>query len=191
MNYIDRIKQIQSIWKELVLFGSWLGAIAGSFIFPLPDWDSIDQRTYNTRFILFITTIIAGFILLMTYKFKSKKIWLWVSVTTFILLIISYYLYNIKMEANTLPYYGTTKVVGSIPLHDFENKIKLCGLEKYDKNILKCVWGNARDLWTKDSIDSNKNELILYFTLSYSLLAIFIISFINMIIIYSSNNEKT
>jgi len=192
MNYItDKAKNIQSVWKQLALLGSWLGAIAGSFLLPLPDWDSSEQLTSNTRFILFIATVIAGYILLLTYKVKNKNIWLYVSVITFILFIGSFYLYNIKRETHTLPYYGTSKVIGSITLDDFKVKIKSCNFEKNDKDLLKCVQGDATYLWTKESIYSNRNELILYLTLSYSLLSIFMISFINAIILNTSKNEST
>lgn len=192
MNDIARkVKSIQTVWKHLTLIGAWLGTIAGSFLLPLPDWDSNDQLDSNTRFILFIATVIAGFVLLFTYKYKGKSTWLWISVITFILFIGSFYIYNSKRETNTLPYYGTTKVVGSIPLDNFENKIKSCGLQKNDKNLLKCVGGESEKLWTKESIKSNKNELILCLTVSYSLLAIFMISFMNSLILYTSKNEKT
>lgn len=192
MNYIaDKLNNIQAVWKQLALFGSWLVVVAGSFLLPLPDWDSSEQHASNTRFILFITTVISGFTLLLTYEFRNKKFWVFISGITFILFCISYYVYDIKREAYTLPYYGKTKVVGSIALHDFENKIKLCGLEKNDKELLKCVWGNPSQLWTKDSIDSNRSQLKLFLTISYCLIAIFLISFTNLLILTSSKNETT
>lgn len=190
-NIASKVKNIQSVWKQLTLIGAWLGTIAGSFLLPLPDWDSNNQQDSNTRFILFISTVIAGFALLLTYKYKSKNTWLWISGITFVLFIGSFYFYNSKRETNTLPYYGTTKVVGSIPLNDFEKKIKLYGLEKEDKELLKYVGGDSGKLWTKKSIKANRNELILCLTLSYSLLAIFMISFMNVFILYSSKNEPT
>lgn len=191
MSYItNKIKNIQAVWKEMTLFGIWLGTIAGSFLLPLPEWDSVDQQDSKTRLILFITTIVAGFMLMLTYNYKTKKMWLWISAATFFLFLASFYTYDIKRETNTLPYYQSTKVIGSIARKDFKSRITACGLEEGDKDLLKCVWGDAAKLWTRQSIDHNRNELIVFLILSYVLLSVFMIGFINTIILYTSKNEE-
>lgn len=179
----DKINTIQATWKQLTLLGAWLGAIAGSFLLPLPDWGSEEQHTSQTRFILFIATILAGFMLLFTFKDKSKKRWLFIASFTCILFITTFVIYNQKRDANTLPYASTTKVIGSTPFSDFEKKCKALGIKTSDKELLKYVGGDAEQLWTKESINSNRNELILYLAISYCLLSIFMISFINTIIL--------
>nr|WP_315200977.1 hypothetical protein [uncultured Flavobacterium sp.] len=191
MSYIsDKIKNIQDVWKQLTLFGIWFGTIAGSFLLPLPEWDSVDQQDSKTRLILFISTVVAGFMLILTYNYKRKNLWLWISGVTFFFFLTSFYTYDNKRETNTLPYYQSTKVVGNIVRKDFKIKIKACGLEEGDKDLLKCVWGDATKLWTRESIDYNRNELIIFIILSYVLLTVFMISFINTIILYTSKNEE-
>lgn len=191
MTYIaDTIEKIQVIWKQLTLVGIWLGTIAGSFLLPLPEWDSVDQQDSKTRLILFISTVVAGFMLILIYNYKRKNVWLWISGFAFFLFLTSFYCYDFKRETNTLPYYNSTKVIGNVILKDFDLKIKACGLADYDKDLLKCVWGDAAKLWTRESIDSNRNELIVFLTFSYVLLSIFMISFMNTIILYTSKNEE-
>lgn len=191
MNYItDTIRKIQAVWKQLTLVGTWLASIAGTFLLPLPSWDSEEQQISKTRFIIFISTVIAGFSLLMTYKLNNKNAWLFTAVLTFVLFIGTFFLYDVKRETNTLPYNGATKVVGNVTRENFEETLKELGLRKDDKELLKYVGGDASKLWTNDSIDRNRNELILYLTLSYCMLAVFMISFINTIIIFTSRDEN-
>ena len=185
----DKVNKIQAIWKQLALLGAWLGTIAGSFLLPLPDWGYEEQHTSHTRFILFIATILAGFMLLLTYKNKNKKSWIWIALVTCLLFIASFVVYNLKRDANTLPFYGTTKVIGSVPFNDFEKKCKALGIKTTDRELLKYVGGDVEQLWTKESINNNRNELILYLAISYCLLAVFMISFINTIILYTPKNE--
>lgn len=184
----EKVVQIKSVWKQLALLGVWIAAIASSFLLPLPDWDSEEQTTSKTRFILFISTVIAGFILLLTFKYKQKKTWIYISVTFLILFIISYYLYDIKRENNTLPYYETTKVIGYETLKDFDGTSKRLGVSSNDRDLLKYVAGDATRLWTKESIERNRNELVFYLTLSYCLLSVFMIAFINLFLITTPRN---
>jgi hypothetical protein len=182
----DKVKNIQTIWKQLTLLGAWLSTIAGSFLLPLPDWGSDEQQSSHAKFILFIATIVAGFMLLFTYKNKHKRTWLYISVFTCLLFIGSFVLYNLKRETNTLPFSGTSRVIGNVTLPNFDSKCKDLGIRLPDKNLLKYVGGDVEKLWTKASIDRNRNELFLYLALSYCLLAIFMISFVNAIILYTS-----
>lgn len=182
----EKVKNIQAIWKQLTLLGAWLSSIAGSFLLPLPDWGSDEQHGSHTRFILFAATVVAGFMLLFTYKNKRRRTWLYISMFTCLLFIGSFIWYNLKRDAYTLPFSGTTRVVGNVTLPEFERKCKMLGIRPTDKDLLKYVGGDAEQLWTKASIDRNRNELFLYLALSYCLLAVFMISFVNVIILYTS-----
>ena len=192
MSYIiKKISSIQKNWKQLAVFGAWIGTIAGSLILPLPDWGSGEEYISQTRFILFIATVVAGFILILTFKKRNKTLWIWFSSIIFILLILSFYLYNDKRNTFTLPYYNKTVLIGSDFRNNFERKRKSTGVELDDRELLKYVGGDASQIWTTESIKRNRNELIIYLTISYSLLAVFIVGFMNAIMLNTSKNGKT
>ncbi len=187
----DKIKSFQGIWKQLSLLGVWLGTIAGTFLLPLPDWNSEEQNTSHTRFILFIATVVAGFILILIFKYKKKLFWLLSSLITFVLLIFSFYTYTDKRESNTLIYDEKATIIGDVPQKDFHKIRKKYKLGPKDTELLLYVGGETTRLWTHESIKKNRNELIFFLTVSYCLLAIFMMSFLNVIIIYTAKNEKT
>lgn len=192
MSYLEeRIKAIKAAWKQIAILGTWIVAVAGSLLLPLPAWNSEEEHISQTRFIVFIATVIAGFVLIATYKYKNKKGWLLISLISFVLFSASYNVYNIKREANTLPYYETTVVIGSVHQADFEKKRKAIDVEADDIELLKYVGGDAVQLWTKESIDSMRWKLIMYLTLAYVLFAVFIISFVHTILIILPTHDHS
>lgn len=179
----DKIKSFQAAWKQLTLIGTWIGTVAGSFLLPLPDWGSDSQHISKTRFILFIATVLAGFMLVLTNKYKHPKGWLLIAGITFLLFVASFILYNVSRENNTRAYYGTSKVIGRITNPDYVKGCKERGIDPADKDILKYAGGDSDNLWPKDEIQHNRNMLIALLTLAYCLLTVFMISFIHAILL--------
>lgn len=191
---ISKIGKIKTIWKELSLVGAWIATISSSFLLPLPDWASDEENKAVTQFVLFVATVVAGFVLILTFKFRSKKLWLYTSISMFLIFVSTFFLYSLTRESTTLPYYGKDKVIGTITVQDYDKK--LAALEKeigyrIDPNdLLVYVGGKPTLLWTQDSIDGNRWKLIYVYMLTFSVLTIFLISFLNLLMLYGSETEN-
>ncbi|OAN61659.1 hypothetical protein A8B79_04325 [Balneola sp. EhC07] len=190
MNLLQKkIESIQGIWKQLTLFGTWIASVTGSFFLPLPEWGVEDENTSQMHFIFFMATVIAGFILILTFRLRNGKIWLSISVISLLLLITFFYSYSWKRSASTLPYYETTVVIGNEYKVGIEERREALGTDIDDETLLKFVAGKTNIIWTRESISRNRWTLISLLTLSYCIASVFIISFVNTIIIYISNEE--
>lgn len=183
-----RIKQIQSTWKKLAIFGAWICTMAGVFILPLPSWGGGQQQDSFMHFIMFLSTAIAGFTLILTYKKKSKRYWIWVSVLALILFLCSFYFYSFQREIKTLGYDGADVIIGSVLQDGAQEKLEKFNLKEDDDELLK--YGDPTKIWTKASISKNRWQLIAYLSLCYCLLAVFIISFTNALILNTTNSRN-
>lgn len=187
------IEKLQKTWKELTLISAWITTVASPFVLPLPSWSnsSIVSASY-VKFIIFFATIIAGFLVLHTYKNKNMKSWYKYSISFFILLTICFISYSYIRESKTLPYEGNDVIIGNErvendPLTKLENSGKF---NLNDEEILKYVQGNSEKIWTKKSINTNKNILISLLVLIYTLTASLIISFCNLLILNKDKHQK-
>jgi hypothetical protein len=189
MNYIEnKANSIQKIWKHIAAIGAWIGTVAGSILIPLPEWGDNVQHSSQIKFILFIATVIAGFSLVLTYNLKNKLAWMIISISFFFILIGSYYMYNQNIDKRTMKYYDSTIVIGDElkDPHNFESKKEQLNLDKNE--LLKTVGGDPTKLWTEQSINKNKDILVVILALNYCLFAIFLVSFINTVTLYTSKN---
>jgi hypothetical protein len=175
-------------WKEIAVTGAWTISVAGSFLLPLPDWASDEENTSYTQFIYFVATVIAGFLVLYSYKNKDKRFWLVSSSITFLLLIILFFTYSLKRESITKLYEDKHIIIGSVKQPDFNKKLNALEAKLKHKinpnEILNYVGGNAEILWTQKSIDSNRMILILLLLAAFTFTSSFLISFTNLFILY-------
>ncbi|WP_299362135.1 hypothetical protein [Winogradskyella sp.] len=187
------IEKLQKAWKELTLISAWITTVASPFVLPLPSWsNSTVVSTSYLKFIIFFATIIAGFLVLHTYKNRSIKSWYRYSISFFILLTICFISYSYTRESKTLPYEGIDVIIGNEriendPLTKLENSNKF---NLNDEEILKHVQGQSDKIWTKKSINTNKNLLIVLLVLIYTLTASLIISFCNLLILHKDKQQK-
>jgi len=189
------ISKLKNIWKEITLLGTWVASVAGTFIIALPSWTNSTKTLESyTQFIVFFTTIIAGFLVL--YSLKNKKIRRWniLSLFFFIALIFSFISYSYFRENSTLPYEQYDVIIGDVrlkndPLTKIENITKK-SVER--EEILKHVQGDSGRIWTQEGINKNRIILVMLFTLSYTFTACFIISFCNLFLLnkIKLNKEK-
>ncbi|RZK40925.1 MAG: hypothetical protein EOO90_13230 [Pedobacter sp.] len=183
----ELIERLQGAWKQLSLLAIWITTIAGSFILPLPLWAAEDEHKSYTQFILFIATVVAGFMLFFTGKNKRAKWWLRTSIITFVLFIASYFTYTYIRDEFTMPYNNTAVVIGKIKVEDYDKQLnaleKRIGRKINRRELLMFVGGDATRLWTEESIASSKWKLILSLTFCYSLFSVFLICFLNLLIL--------
>ena len=187
-------ERIQSAWKEISLIGTWVITIAGSFLLPLPNWISdIENKSY-TQFIYFIATIMAGFVLIYTFVNKNRRTWLRLAVITFILLIGSFLLYNIMRSQLTRTYENNDIIIGNEYQSDYQKRLKdletTLGFPVKQSEILYNVGGDPTVIWTEDSISRSKWILIGTLLLSFSILSIFLISFVNVFLLFQTDENK-
>jgi hypothetical protein len=195
---IEKLKKMQALWKELSLAGIWIATIAGSFLLPLPDWASNDEKESYSKYIVFIATALAGFVLALTFKLKSKRFWCYLVFGAFVTFNASFFLYMQLHRSSTSAYgdvNGTRRIViGTDTVVGFASNKKL--MEKHlgfgvkDTELLNYVGGNAAIIWTDESIESNKFKLIFSLLLAYAALAIFLISFLNFLLTLKAIKEK-
>ena len=190
MNYLEKkTSKIKKVWKQVALLGVWIGTITGSILIPLPEWGDGVQHSSQIKFILFISTVVAGFSLILFYKLKNKLSCLIISISVFIILIGSYYYYNHNITCRTMKYSDSIIVIGS-ELKD-PNHYKSLKEQYYidDDKILMTVGGDPTRIWTERSIRRNKGILIFLLSINYCVFAIFLVSFTSTINLYTSKNE--
>ena len=181
------VSRLKEVWQEVTLLSAWIVTVTGAFIIPLPAWYSSDENTpLFTKFGVFVATVIAGFLILYSLRNKSVKIWTILSVSFFMLLIITYTAYYFIREAKTLPYLEKDIVIGNETVEDnpFALFKETHGFLPDRKERMMIVLGDPEKVWTRESILANRIQLMLLLFLCYLFSAGFIISFCNLIILY-------
>jgi len=186
-----RIEEMQAVWKKLTLAGVWIISIGSAFLLPLPEWGyGVEQQSY-TKFILFIVTVIAGFMLLLTKRIKSKPSWLWLSIITFVLFIGAFFNYSFLRENLTLPYNGHQEIIGEVKVPDYDRRMnsleKTLGHTIKSDELLKYGGGKPNLFFTEKSISESRKMLIVMLALAHIITVIFVMSFLNMLLIYLKN----
>lgn len=187
----DQTSKIKKHWGKIVSFGAWIVSIATSFLLPLPDWGNDSSQEAHMHFILFCTTAISGFMLILTFVVKSRKKWTAISITAFLLLVINFLTYSSMRERYTLPYDGSRVVIGNELKKGSREKMNMLDTHERDPELLKFVSGDANKIWTEESVEDNRWTLIVFLSLSYFLLSAFVISFSNLLILFTRNENKT
>lgn len=186
------VKKLNESWKEISIIITWTLSVTGSFLIPLPSWSNSSQTsTYYISFMVFISAVISGFLVLYTLKNHKIKFWFKLSITLFFLLFISTITYFRTMELKTLPYYDDLVIIGSDLLSNnpIEKARKLDGIEPNE--VLSIVHGKSEMVWTQESIDKNRLILTSLIFLVYILTSTFIIAFSNLILLFKKNNENS
>lgn len=183
---------LRGAWKEITLLSTWLGAITGSFIIPLPSWTlSTDSLTFYTKGFIFFATVIAGYLIIYSLRNKNLKRWTRMSIIFFIFLILSYVTYNLLRENRTLPYDNKEFIIGTEriennPLDKLEANCE-CQIDKQD--ILMHVSGQSERIWTSKSIWRSRLFLMIALILCYTFTSCFVISFSNTIILNKAKHK--
>lgn len=181
------VNKLKDVWKEVTLLSTWIASIAGAFIIPLPSWYAADDSTaFLMKFGIFIATALAGFLILYSLKHKMTTTWMRLSLQFLLLFVGVYASYHFMREAKTLPYVAHDIVIGNELIADnpFDIFKASHGFMPERKERMLILLGDPEKAWTKDSIMSNRVQLMLLLFLCYSLCAGFIVSFCNLIILY-------
>lgn len=182
-----------STWQSISVVGSWVIAVVGSFLLPLPEWTTGGENKSFTQFIYFIATVMAGFMLIYTFVNKNKKTWLFISVISFIILIALFFTYSYKRENLTLKHASKDVVIGTVHQPDYEAKLQ--AVEKFKrhkidpKKILDYTGGDPTLIWTQESIDSSRWTLILLLLFCYTASSIFLLSFVNAFFLFKKESS--
>lgn len=184
---------IQSTWQTISVIGTWVISVAGSFLLPLPLWAANDQSMSYTKFIYFIATVIAGFVLIYTFVNKNKRVWLIISVVSLIALTLLFYKYSVAREALTLHYDSNDYVVGTEYKKEFKNDLKeleaLLGHKIDKREILDYASGRPDLVWTPESIKTSRWTLILLLLSSFMASSVFLISFVNTFFLFKQQAQ--
>lgn len=192
MSYKNQFDKLKGTWSQFIATGVWIASVAGSFLLPLPSWNLGDEKVSFTKFILFFATVIAGYIVILTFKLKKIKTWMLFSMVSFSLFVGIFFIYSVKRESSTVIYYGTTKIIGNVQRTDYVLKYNAVkeelGREINDPSeLLYFAGGNANLLWTDESITVNRWKLIILLMFCYTFLSVFMVSFSNYIRLVSVN----
>lgn len=181
------VTKLKEVWKEITLLSTWIASVAGAFIIPLPSWHASDDNTaFLMKFGVFIATALAGFLILYSLKNKMIQTWMRLSINFIVILIGTYAAYHFTREAKTLPYLEKDIVIGnefknSNPFEAFEASHGFLPARSEQMMILL---GDPEKAWTRESIMTNRVQLMVLLFLCYLFSAGFIISFCNLMILY-------
>ena len=181
------VNKLKEVWKEITLLSTWIASVAGAFIIPLPSWYASDDNTsFLMKFGVFIATVLAGFLILYSLKNKTIRVWMRLSVNFILVLIGTFITYHFMREAKTLPYLEKDIVIGNefLDINPFEAFKVSNGFLPARNEQMMILLGDPEKAWTKESIMSNRIQLMGLLFLCYLLSAGFIISFCNLMILY-------
>ncbi len=181
------VSKLKDVWKEITLLSTWIAAVAGAFIIPLPSWHaSDDNTTFFMKFGVFIATALAGFLILYSLKNKTISVWMRLSVNFILIFIGTYAAYHFTREAKTLPYLEKDIVIGNefIEANPFGAFEASHGFLPARNEQMMIILGDPEKAWTKESIMTNRVQLMILLFLCYLFSAGFIISFCNLMILY-------
>lgn len=201
MNLSKFISDIQKRWKVLMAFGIWIGTIAGSFILPMPIWavdDSINQEYTNFGNLLTITTVITGgFCFFCVFKYSAAKYykkWMYASIISLILFIVSFSTYYYMRTEYTLPWDKENVVIGTVFKPNAPEIWKALesqyGFEIPETQILDYVGGNAYIIWEREGIRRHTAMLMIMLVTTYSVFSLFIVLFTNFILVSTTSKKK-
>ncbi|WP_299259853.1 hypothetical protein [uncultured Aquimarina sp.] len=181
------VNKFKEIWKEITLLSTWIASVAGAFIIPLPSWyASDDNTTFLMKFGVFIATALAGFLILYSLKNKVIRVWMRLSINFIVIFVGTYAAYHLARESKTLPYLDKDIVIGNelIETNPFEAFKDSHGFLPARNEQMMIILGDPEKAWTKESITSNRIQLIVLLFLCYLFSAGFIISFCNLMMLY-------
>ena len=181
------VNRFKEIWKEFTLLSTWIVSVVGAFIIPLPSWYATDNNTsFLMKFGVFIATALAGFLILYSLKHKMIRTWMRLSIQFLLMFVGIYITYHFFREANTLPYVDHDIIIGNemIANNPFDVFEASHGFLPERKERMLILLGDPEKAWTKESIISNRVQLIVLLFLCYMLSSGFIVSFCNLIILY-------
>ncbi|MBP2831510.1 hypothetical protein J8281_04855 [Aquimarina sp. U1-2] len=181
------VSKLKEVWKEVTLLSTWIAALAGAFIIPLPSWYATDDHSsFLVKFGIFVATALAGFLILYSLKNKKTRVWMGLSVSFILILIGVYTAYYFTREAKTLPYQEKDIVIGNefIANNPFKAFEASHGFLPARNEKMMILLGDPEKAWTKASITANRVQLIVLLFLCYLFSAGFIISFCNLILLY-------
>ncbi len=181
------VAKLKEVWKEITLLSTWIALVTGAFIIPLPSWHATDQNTgFFMKFGVFVATVLAGFLILYSLRNKTTKTWMRLSIGFIALFIVGYTMYHFAREAKTLPYLDKDIVIGEEMVDDnpFEAFNLSHGFLPSRNEQMMVVLGDPEKAWTKQSIMSNRIQLMILLFFCYLFSAGFMISFCNLIILY-------
>ena len=187
------VSKLKEVWKEITLLSTWIASVAGAFIIPLPSWYASDENTaFFVKFGVFIATALAGFLILYSLKNKNVRTWMRLSVEFIILFIGLYATYHFAREEKTLPYLDKDIVIGNelIDNSPFDAFKASHGFLPARNEQMMIILGDPEKAWTKESIASNRIQLMVLLFLCYLFSAGFIISFCNLMILYKEKYQK-
>ncbi len=181
------VAKLKEVWKEITLLSTWIAAVTGAFIIPLPSWHSNDENTsFLMKFGMFMATVLAGFLILYSLKNKKIKTWMRLSIEFIVFFIGIYAAYHFTREAKTLPYLNKDIVIGNefVDNNPFEAFKASHGFSPARDEKMMVILGDPEKAWTKEGIMFNRIQLMVLLFFCYLFSAGFIISFCNLIILY-------
>ncbi len=181
------VNRLKEVWKEITLLSTWIVSVTGAFIIPLPSWHATDENTaFFMKFGVFIATVLAGFLILYSLKNKSTRTWMRLSIEFLVLFIGVYATYHFAREAKTLPYLEKDIVIGDemVDNNPFEAFKASHGFLPARNEQMMILLGDPEKAWTKQSIMSNRIQLMILLFFCYLFSAGFMISFCNLVILY-------
>lgn len=187
------VAKLKEIWKEVTLLSTWIASVTGAFIIPLPSWHATDENTaFFMKFGVFIATVLAGFLILYSFKNKSTRTWMRLSIEFIALFVGVYAIYHFAREAKTLPYLDKDIVIGNELLDNnpFETFKTAHGFLPARNEQMMIILGDPEKAWVKESIMSNRIQLMALLFFCYLFSAGFMISFCNLIILYKEKYQK-
>ena len=186
------VSKLKEVWKEITLLSTWIVSITGAFIIPLPSWYAADENTsFFVKFGVFIATVLAGFLILYSLRNKVIRTWMRLSIEFIVLFVGVYATYHYARETKTLPYLEKDIVIGNefVSNNPFEAFEVAHGFLPARNERMMIVLGDPEKAWTKESITSNRLQLVVLLFLCYLFSAGFIISFCNLIILYKEKYQ--
>jgi hypothetical protein len=175
------LKNLKRNWYSLAKFSILIIGIVTVLIIPPP-------IEYNSNTVKFLITIITGFLFIPIFSYNKAyhfKLWMIISICTFVVALSLYISYNIFYDRKVVKYSGADIVIGNNILDSALKEIVVLDKEDheiYEDNspthnydLLSFKSAHADNIWSFEDIKSNKFLLTSLFYLSVSFTSILIL----------------
>jgi hypothetical protein len=184
MNMNDKVNSLfssmQSRWKDLALFATWILGVVGGFLMspPVGTYELYDD--YLRRFGQFVVTLFVGLLVLVMWRYQRKKdvsLWGSVSLICLVLCVVLYFSYWRLTVSYTAEYNGVPVVIGSnADYTDFAKAYLESHPQITKEELIMDFAEKIGEIWNPEAVDRRRLILAICYICSLPFFTVAIMS---------------
>ena len=176
-------KKLKSSWAVLSQVAVWVVGIIGGFVLPPPIGLSHEDEKIWQRLGVFVVTVLVGLLFIAARRWNKAKhfrAWAVAAGACLLLAVVAFLGYQALLSSRTCAYESQRLVIGNVYTQQGRAYAeKNPGISCHD--LLDDFAGKADDVWTTDSINSNRLTMAEVYITCLPLFAICLMSILQAV----------